>query len=138
MTHRLARFVLQATVLLASSWVSMAGAQSGPSAVSDARSATLHIWRPAAGEGFPSVLVNGQPIGRLGGGGYLSHQTPAGDVVLEVSGAPRQAMTLAPGQASYWRLESRASGADAGSPPQPALQEVPANQARQEIRQISR
>ena len=142
MYHRSAGFVFFAPVLLAAIWAQVAVAQSVSSeayAVSDARPATLHIWRSSAGADSPGLRVNGMPIGRLGSGGYLSQQLPAGPVVLEVTDGTQQSLTLASGQTSYWRLDFKSlPGAAAGAKPQPWLQEVPANQARLEIQQISR
>lgn len=139
-----------AALLAALALVGCAHPSSGPAAadpaagLAEARQATVHVYRVTGGAAAPEVLMNSQNLGRLGESGNLQYLAPVGPAVLEVVGltgssdalaGTRLAFMLSADQPRYWRLEIRPS---AGGLTQAVLAEVPAAQARQEIRQITR
>ncbi len=121
-----------------------ASSQETPS-LTAVRPATLTIYRSLGGPVSPPLSANGQSLGRLGEAGYLSHALAAGPVALEVANSsdPRagvvgakQSLNLASGQTVYWRLDMKA-GAN-GQPFTAYWTEVPAAEARLEIRKLAR
>lgn len=120
-------------------------APSGGQPVAAVRPANLMVYRTSGGPASPTLLVNGKSLGRLGEAGDLSHEIPAGPVSLEVASSAdaragvvgtKQSMNLGSGQTIYWRLDMKPS-VD-GKSFAALLTEVPATQARLEIRNFAR